>query len=154
MSWVPYFLGTRIERRVRLRDASIKVFLDGASEVLQERGFVEVAAGDGLVVLESPGLWRLLNTIMPGSEGIVLRARLEGTDTIHFSYDAHHLREAFLSVGLSLFILFSDTASTMLFTIPLILCAAWWLPYFHHIDFFKRILDGPRDIFKHLRDRG
>lgn len=106
------------------------------------------------MVLNAPGgLSRILNTMIPGSHGVLLRARQVEPDTIHFSYDARHLREVILFACGSLMILFSDLRSTILLAIPLFLGLAWLLPYFFHIDHFHRIVNGPRDIFKHLRHR-
>ena len=152
MPWLPYLIGTRIERHVHFTEPSVKVFLDRASEVLQERGFTVLRAEEGLIELEAPGrLWRLLNRVVPGSHSVVLRATRSGTDMIHFVYDAHHLRELVAATALSLGIFLGDVGGTMLLTIPLFFGLAWLLPYFYHIDHVRRIVNGPRDMFKHLR---
>ena len=151
MCWIPYLLGTRITKEVPLTADSVEAYLDKASEALQERGFVPRSSSVGLRMLDSPDMLSgMLNNILPGSNAVVLRADLVRSETVRLTYDVRHLREFIAVVGWSVIILFSSANRTMLLTIPLFLGIALLLPYFFHIDHFKRIVKGPRDPFKHL----
>lgn len=154
MPWLPYLLGTRITAEVPLAAESVEGYLDKSSEVLQERGFIPRSSSGGARKLDSPDMIsRLLNNLLPGWNTISLRAEFVRNNTIRFTYDVRHLREFAAVIVSSLVILFSSPDSTMLLTIPLLIGVAWLIPYFYHIDHFKRIVKGPRDPFKHLRDR-
>jgi hypothetical protein len=154
MPWLPYLLGTRITAEVPLDAESVEGYLDRSLEALQERGFIPRSSSGGVRTLDAPDVMsRVLNNLLPGCNTISLRAQFVRNNTIRFTYDVRHLREFAAVIVSSLAVLLGSTDATMLLTIPLLFGIAWLIPYFYHIDHFKRIVKGPRDPFKHLRDR-